>query len=209
MPDPFVTIRYARRDDPPRPDTRVVPFAAPPIPVSTEGQIADATRFCRETWPIFAPGVIVPFAIGIYGEMIAARRPPNLNVSVIKAFLKGWTTMPQYLRAVAAEGAVRYHADGSIQGPVTVNDRQYALSLLGAFPSGDPPADMPEWQPNPSAKIEAERYWINHRAGLAFKLVESKDGSPFNKYEYRLLKARRKPRPEEVKRLLTPPRDGD
>jgi hypothetical protein len=170
--------------------------------------------------------------------MLAVPHPPNINVTTIKTFLIGWTAMPKYLRAVAAEGSVRYHADGSIQGPVSERDRLRArlrlqlaeedTDLLGAV-GGDrfvqhlvlrhtgfeeyvpPPEDPPDLP-------EAERYRIEHRTGRVWKEIQRdppppgpvdlNDGWTFEPTE-RLIKTRRKLKPEEVKRMLVRPPDED
>jgi hypothetical protein len=188
----------------------------------------------RQSSSMFGRTTAVPLAIGIYGEMLAVPRPPQASVAWVKAFLTGWTAMPQYLRAVAEEGSRRCHADGSDAGPVNERDRLRArlrlqlaaedTELLGAV-DGDrftqhlvlrqlgleefvPP------EPEDQVPAEADQYRIDRHTGAVFRQIPyeplpwppdlNSERSPLDPTE-RLIKTRRKPKPKEVKRLLTPP----
>jgi ProQ/FINO family len=193
----------------------ITPFQAPPIPHSSEGQLADVARFAPKAWPgIFTRGVIVPFAVGIYGELVDTPRPPNLNCTVIKAFLMGWTQTPQYLRALAEDGSNRYHADGRVQGPASERDRIRARLLLSgelvAYLDDEPEPVEVGGLPIVRSRIEADCYRIDRRSGRVFWQIPRNPADWRTVFEpEQLIKVRRTPRPEEVRRLLLPPRDDD
>jgi hypothetical protein len=72
----------------------------------------------------------------------------------------------RYLQAVAAEGSVRYHADGRVQQPVTEREREHARFLLGLSDTD------PEFEPYD--KPDADCYRIG-RDGTVYK-----NGQPIN-----------------------------
>lgn len=79
---------------------------------------------------LFAAGA-APFAIGINTEII--RRLELLDIQDLRALgviLHFTVTHPRYLRALAAEGAMRHDLDGNPVEPVSAEHRELAQAML-------------------------------------------------------------------------------
>jgi sRNA-binding protein len=70
----------------------------------------------------------VPLARGFHKELKA--EIPELPYQVNRLFMHWWVTRANYLRALAADGAVRHHLDGTVSEPVTPKEKEHAAEAL-------------------------------------------------------------------------------
>lgn len=78
----------------------------------------------------------VPLAEGFKGELLS--QMPQVPPAVANLFLGRWTSRREYLEALSAPGAVRYHLDGSVAEPVTEEHRIQAACRLDGSHLGSP-----------------------------------------------------------------------
>ena len=85
----------------------------------------------RKLSPALFAARAAPFAIGINTEII--RRLELLDIQDLRALgviLHFTVTHPRYLRALAAEGAMRHDLDGNPVEPVSAEHRELAQAML-------------------------------------------------------------------------------
>lgn len=68
--------------------------------------------------------MVTPLAIDIHQEILAAN--PAIPPDVLNVFLRGWTNQLFYYKAIREPGSVRLHLDGTVQAPVTEEEREHA-----------------------------------------------------------------------------------
>jgi sRNA-binding protein len=71
--------------------------------------------------------VPVPLAVGIHAQIIAALGAEPRDVAVI---LGAWCAKFRYQKALKQPGAIRRNLDGSEAGPVSEEQREFALQRL-------------------------------------------------------------------------------
>lgn len=90
-------------------------------------RVIAATAWLQSTYKAFER--CVPLAIGVRAQTMADKPSYISNKSLHMARAR-WCRSTRYLNALAAEGAVRYHLDGSVAGPVSPEHRIAAQEAL-------------------------------------------------------------------------------
>lgn len=80
---------------------------------------------------VFNPIAPVPLAVGIHEEILAAN--PTVPPEALKFFLRGWTNQLFYHKAIREPGSVRLHLDGTVQAPVTEEERNHARMKIKLY----------------------------------------------------------------------------
>ena len=97
------------------------------VPKPAPVNIPALARRLREQYPVL--GSFLPLAIGS-GRIIKTRE--ELDTPSWCKVMAFHCRSSKYLAACAKAGAVRYHLDGSVAGPVSDEDRAYSQSILDA-----------------------------------------------------------------------------